>query len=177
MNSMNSLKSWLMAVFMATVLTGGGVALAGSHGGDDAAEDKKSRHCEHHGSSHGKGWAARMDEMLDLSDDQQAQVQAIMAEAGEAGVRSAYRDARKALKEAMHDEADEATLRQRARAAADAKVDMILHHRTVHQRVKEVLTEDQRQQLAEHKEAMREKMKEHKKKRYHQDHKKPDSDS
>ncbi len=174
---MNSMKSWLMAVFMAIALAGSGAALAGAEGGEDAGGDKKACHGEHHKGYHGKDWAARMDKMLDLSDHQQEQVEAIMAEAREAGARSAYRDARKAVKEAMREEADEATLRERARAAADAKVDMILHHRTVQKRIHEVLTDDQRRQLAEHKEAMHEKMKDHKKKRYHQHNKKTDPDS
>lgn len=170
---MNTMKSWLMTVFMVAALTGGGAALAGSHSGEEAGGDHKAHHSEHHG----KDWAARMGKLLDLSDDQQAQVKAIMAEAREAGVRSTYRDARKAMKEAVRDEADETTLRQRARAAADARVDMILHHRTVHEQINELLSGDQRQQLAEHKEAMREKMKGEKKKRYHHGHKKSDSDN
>jgi Spy/CpxP family protein refolding chaperone len=117
----------------------GGHRGPGGHGGME----------RHHGAAHG---LHHLFQELDLTDAQKDQVKTLFSGAKEDSqeAREAYRDARKALHEAIHAEAfNEAAIRQAAASVATFEANRAVARAELFQEILKVLTPEQRQKLAE----------------------------
>lgn len=101
----------------------------------------------------------RMTERLQLTDDQRNNIEGIFKSAREEGevLRSKSREAKVAVKDALRNGAAEKELRKLARAAADARVDLMLHKRRTHAAAEAELTGEQKAEM----QIWREEMKAH----------------
>ncbi|MGM0593445.1 MAG: Spy/CpxP family protein refolding chaperone [Pseudomonadota bacterium] len=129
-----------IALILAGSLLLGGTGAALAYGGGHFGKGG----CGHHGGSmHG---VKRLD---NLSDGQRDQIRAIMSEQREAmrDRKDKMRDSRRALREAMQQGADEATLRPLAEKQGAAVTEMIMARARVRNQIHALLTEEQRQQL------------------------------
>lgn len=139
---MKSISKRFLAYGLATaVLTGVGSTLV-------YAGDK-----EHDGCRHGErfGPAAAVRKLDNLTPDQQAQLQQIRDEARDASsaLREAMFESRAELRTAMTENADLDTIRSLAAKQGEQKTEMFVLRAATRDRINGVLTEEQRQQLAE----------------------------
>ena len=155
----------LMTTALVTALSGAGLALAGDdHDGkrDGHKHDAyKAMGHKHPGAMDGEHWLSRVGDKLSLSDQQKQDIQAIFDAGKEEGktLREAAGKAREAEMKAVQERADERTLREVAKASADARVDLMLHGFDIEKRIDGVLTAEQRTQLAELKKERKAEMK------------------
>jgi Spy/CpxP family protein refolding chaperone len=100
---------------------------------------------------------------LDLSDDQRQQIRALFEEAEADGVRKRLMEARMSLNDAIDSGADESELRERAYQLGQVEGDAAVERARAQARINEILTDAQRQELAELKREAKEEMAERQK--------------
>lgn len=94
----------------------------------------------------------RMLEQLDLTDDQQEQIDRLTADHRSAmkDRRELVRDGRMAMRDLVHaEEFDEAAIREAAMAVAEAEADMAVERARLRHEIHKVLTPEQREKAAE----------------------------
>ncbi|MFA5632106.1 MAG: Spy/CpxP family protein refolding chaperone [Porticoccaceae bacterium] len=106
----------------------------------------------------------RMAKQLELTDAQKEEIKKIVAESRDAAkpLREKLQASMEAERTAFADDSSERELKKLARATADSRVDLMLHHRAAQEKVEQVLNDDQKtrleQQRAERKAKMAERM-------------------
>jgi len=143
-----------------TAIAAGAVAFSALSVAHPASSEKGGWHHGkpmHHGEVatspmfEGRGFD-RMSEKLELTDAQRDEIRKVIAES---------RDASKPLREKLHANiaaeraalearASERELKKLARATADSRVELILSHRAVEEKISRLLTDDQRARLEQH---------------------------
>lgn len=116
--------------------------------GEYRHHSKESRY--HEGSFHESHfWLGKISEKLDLSDEQKGEIKDVLNQAKDEArpLRETLRDSRKAEREAADAGAKASELKKLAHKTADARVELMLHGKTVEGRVRSVLTDDQQAQL------------------------------
>jgi Spy/CpxP family protein refolding chaperone len=100
---------------------------------------------------------------LDLSEDQRQQVRTLFEEAESNGALKRLMEARRSLNEAIESGAEESELRERAYQLGQFEGDAAVERARAQARINEILTDAQRQELAELKREAREEMAERQK--------------
>ena len=106
----------------------------------------------------------RLAKHLELSDTQKEEIKTIVAESRDSAkpLRDKLQASMEAERTAFADGSSERDLKKLARITADSRVDLMLHHRAVQEKVVQVLNDDQKtrleQQRAERKAKMAERM-------------------
>jgi len=128
-----------------------------SDSGDDSCRDRGGKHrawggMESVGSERGgERLLKKMTRKLDLTDDQSTQIEQILTTSreGTADERETLRDTRKALRELDPSEPTYAdSVNQYATVLGDLKRDMIIERSSLRQQISQVLTDEQKQELA-----------------------------
>jgi len=176
---MNRVKKVLITGMAISMASFGTLALAGHH------EGKSKGECPHHGGKsmhYGERgmWGSeraleRMTSKLELTSEQQGQIQAIFAQAKEesTGLRDKMKNNMKAEREAIEARRSEGELKTLARATADSRVDLMIYRFTVEEKVKAVLSAEQNAKMDE----LKAKRKADMQKRMDKHHKGTDSDA
>jgi len=97
---------------------------------------------------------------LDLTEGQREQIRNLFEDAANQETHQRLGEARRALREAIESGADEGTLRQLAYDVGNAEGDAAVAQLQIQSQVQQILTEEQRQELARLKEEHKQKMEE-----------------